>query len=291
MGLNIEYLQYDYSNFDFDYYAINQKLKEEKIKGIVICLSDMAFVPNVENLELPDDCILIYDATQILGLIAGHAVNNPFNCFNDNQNFILLGATHKTLPGPTCGLIMTRNEELAKKFDEKINPDYLRNIQLHQIASLIFTLSEFAEYGVEYSKVIVDNSNSLGAALENKGFEIIKKNKVFSHTHQLFIASRRKKISIEKCSEFGVSINVRNKPIYNGEGIRIGVQEITRYGYKDTEMKSIANILELLSVNNPSYDNEIKRQIAQLANKRKLCYYYTEDIVSDFNHFLHNNKF
>ena len=291
LGLNIEYLDYDYTNYDFDYLKINRKLKHNDIKGVVICLSDMAFVPNIENIELPNDCILIYDATQILGLIAGQIVNNPFDCFKDNQNFILLGATHKTLPGPTCGLIMTRNEKLAKRFDERINPDYLRNIQLHQITSLIFTLSEFAEYGVEYSRAIVNNSNSLGAALEDRGFEIIKKKNLFSNTHQLFISNRRKKILIEKCAEFGVSINIRNKPIYKGEGVRIGVQEITRYGYKDKDMASIAYILELLSVNNSLYDCEIKRQIAKLSNKRNLCYCYSEEIISNLNEFLHNNKF
>lgn len=291
LGLRIDYLEYDYANYDFNYAAINQKLKEEDIKGIVICLSDMAFVPNIESFKLPDNCILIYDATQILGLIAGHVVNNPFSCFNDKQNFILLGATHKTLPGPTCGLIMTRNEELAKRFDERINPDYLRNIQLHQIVSLIFTLSEFAEYGVDYSNAIVNNSNSLGAALEHRGFEIIKKENVFSHTHQLFVTSKMKKILMKKCAKFGVSINERNKPIYKGEGIRIGVQEITRYGYSDLEMESIADILELLSINTSLYDNEIKRRISELANKRKLCYCYSEKVITDFHQFLHDNKF
>ena len=53
-----------------------------------------------------------------------------------------MGATHKTLPGPTCGLIMTNNLKLAQQFDTLINPDYLRNSQLHHIFSLILTLME-----------------------------------------------------------------------------------------------------------------------------------------------------
>ena len=61
---------------------------------------------------------------------------------NCKQKFILMGATHKTLPGPTCGLIMTNNLDLAHQFDTLINPDYLRNSQLHHIFSLILTLME-----------------------------------------------------------------------------------------------------------------------------------------------------
>lgn len=56
-------------------------------------------------------------------------------------------------------------------------------------------------------------------------------------------------------------------------------------------MGSIADVLELLSKNTTLYDNEIKREISELANKRKLCYCYTEKVISEFHQFLHDNKF
>ena len=86
-------------------------------------------MPQLKKINLPENCILIFDATQILGLIATNNIENPLYWFSDEQKFILMGATHKTLPGPTCGLIMTNNLKLARQFDTLINPDYLRNSQ------------------------------------------------------------------------------------------------------------------------------------------------------------------
>lgn len=131
---------------------------------------------------------MIFDATQILGLIASDNMENPLNWFNDKQKFILMGATHKTLPGPTCGLIMTNNLELARKFDTLINPDYLRNSQLHHIFSLILTLMELEIYGHQYSSNIIKNANVLACALEKYDFTVLKASSKYTYTHQIFIS-------------------------------------------------------------------------------------------------------
>lgn len=290
LGIQTEELPYDYENKDFNYELINDKLIKENIKGVIICLSDIAFVPKVENIVLPQNCILIYDATQILGLIAGNMVSNPFNLFNDNEKFILIGATHKTFPGPTCGLIMTNNLSLANEFDRKINPDYLRNIQLHQVASLIFALAEFEMYGKDYSRQIVKNSNSLGYHLQNYGFNVINKEGKFSETHQLFVDNNKQLISKEVCSMYGISLNFRNKPIYNGNGIRIGVQEVTRYGYIENDMETIAKVFYNISKSNKN-DNEIVLMMQTLLSKRQLKYTFTKKEFDVINSFLHNYKF
>lgn len=290
LGLKTDYIPYDYKALDFNYEKVNYMLDSGDYKGIVICLSDIAFEPDIKKLSLPYNCTLIYDITQTMGLIAGKANNNPFNYFKDNENVIILGATHKTLPGPTCGLIMTRNPELSSKFDNKVNPDYLRNIQLHQIASLILTLAEFNEFGENYSSAIINNSECLGQALSNYGFDVIKKNNIFSNTHQLFISTQKNKITSEDCAKFGISLNFRNKPIYKGEGIRIGVQEITRFGYRNAEMEEIAYILYQISKDNYNSE-EIFNLINSLTNKRKLSFCFNSYDYNNLKLFLHNNKF
>lgn len=87
----------------------------------------------------------------------------------------MAGSTHKTLPGPTNGLILTNSSDIINKIDLKINPDYLRNVQLHQIMSLIFTLEEFSIFGKEYCEHMVKVANMLGKLLEEKGFNIVKR--------------------------------------------------------------------------------------------------------------------
>ena len=290
LGLTTEYLPYDYELLDFDYEKSNQLLQSGNYAGLVVCLSDIAFEPKVSRFNLPKGCVFIYDVTQTLGLIAGGVLINPFDCFSDDQDVILLGATHKTLPGPTCGLIMTRNHDLFLKFDTKINPDYLRNIQLHQVASLILTLAEFYEYGRDYSLAIVNNANVLGQCLTDYGFDVIHKNKLYSQTHQLFLSLSKKTILPEMCSKYGISLNFRDKPIYKGRGVRIGVQEITRYGYGKEEIEQIAMILNHISQQDQDEHDYIEA-INNLVRKKHLSYCFDDESYLLLENFLHDNKF
>lgn len=161
LGINTIDIPYNYDIYDFDYQETNLLLKSQKIDGILICLSDIIVMPQLKKIDLPKDCVLIFDATQILGLIATKCMENPLEWFDEEQKFILMGATHKTLPGPTCGLIMTNNLEFAHQFDTLINPDYLRNSQLHHILSLILTLMELETYGHQYCSSIINNAKGI----------------------------------------------------------------------------------------------------------------------------------
>lgn len=276
LGINTVELPYDYGKHDFNYFAANELIHNINPAGILICLSDMITLPTISKFELSEDTILIFDATQILGLIAGKVMPNPFEFFTDKQNFILMGATHKTLPGPTCGLIMTRNKSLAQKFDEKINPDFLRNNQLHHILSLSLTLLEMEYYGEEYARNIVVNANLLGSSLENKKFNIIKSGDMYTQTHQLFISMPEDHIYpfMEKCENNGITLNARFKRIYNNSGIRIGTQEVTRYGWGAPEMRKISEILALIK-NCKEPNSKIEREIATLSKKKQINYSFS----------------
>lgn len=172
LGIKTIEMPYNYDLYDFDYCQINEILNSQKIEGILICLSDIIIMPQLNRINLPEDCVLIFDATQILGLIATKSIENPLKWFNNDQKFILMGATHKTLPGPTCGLIMTNNLKLAQQFDTLINPDYLRNSQLHHIFSLILTLMELEIYGEKYCNAVINNANILAQGFPGEETEV-----------------------------------------------------------------------------------------------------------------------
>ena len=213
---------YDYNNYDFDYEKLNTLLLDDSIKGILICQSDMIFQPKLEKIKMDKNKILIYDATQVLGLIASKKIRNYLEFFDSSYQFIMAGSTHKTLPGPTNGLILTNSSDIINKIDLKINPDYLRNVQLHQIMSLIFTLEEFSIFGKEYCEHMVKVANMLGKLLEEKGFNIVKKDKIYTETHQIFILMDSKIVDkfIMRCQVYKITLNARKKQIYNGSGIR-----------------------------------------------------------------------
>lgn len=273
LGINTIEIPYNYDIYDFDYYKMNEILKSQKIDGILICLSDIIIMPQLNKIALPENCILIFDATQILGLIATKTIDNPLKWFNEDQKFIMMGATHKTLPGPTCGLIMTNNLKLAQQFDTLINPDYLRNSQLHHVLSLILTLMELEICGREYCDAIINNANKLGETLTTYDFKVVKVSLKYTYTHQLFLSMSNDAAEefYNKCVDYGVSINFRNKHLYQTCGLRIGTQEITRYGWKDDEMLIIAGILRDIR-DNKHLSQDISARINELATNKHLCY-------------------
>ena len=273
LGINTIEIPYNYDMYDFDYEKMNELLRAQKINGILICLSDIIIMPQLSKIELPEDCVLIFDATQILGLIAAKSMENPLQWFTDKQKFILMGATHKTLPGPTCGLIMTNNLELANQFDTLINPDYLRNSQLHHIFSLILTLMELEMYGQQYCSLIVNNANVLAKALVKYDFNIIKVSPKYTYTHQIFISMPENDAEkfYNKYLDYGVSINLRNKQLYKTCGLRIGTQEISRYGWNEAEMLIIAEILRDIR-DNEQFSKDISQKINMLSSNKKICF-------------------
>lgn len=289
LGIRTEELPYDYNSFDFDYEKINQVLCNKNIKGILVCLSDIIQMPQLNKFDLPPDCTLIFDATQILGLIAANKLPNPLDWYTDTDNFILMGATHKTLAGPTCGLIMTKNLTLANKFDTLINPDYLRNNQLHHILSLILSLMELEVYGSEYADTIVNNANALGSNLSAHNFNVLKANSTYTCTHQLFVSMpfQQAQSFYNKCATYGVSLNLRNKPLYHMCGIRIGTQQVSRYKWKEDKMQSIAQILADI-YNDTSNPDDIHDRINSLSRNKEIGYTFDQLMYETVFSCLHN---
>ena len=98
----------------------------------------------------------------------------------------MFGAAHKTLPGVTCGLILTNNLTLLQKY-ETINPDFLRNTHFHHILSLITTLIEFEKFGNAYSRNILQMVKNLSKKLIRSGFTLVSGER-YSETHQIWLS-------------------------------------------------------------------------------------------------------
>lgn len=279
-NLGIKYLPmpYDYRNYQIDYAALNKLMKDEKdLSFIIFCQSDILIPPDLDLIDLPDNVGVIYDASQTLGLIASNVHNNPLNY--KNNNMILIGGTHKTLPGPTCGLIMTNNKDHADKIDFIISPTLLRNIQPNNIMALCLSLIEQKETGVEYQQKIVNNANTLGKYLNELGIDVVQPIKnTYSQTHQLFIKFNENDVDriYRNALHYNITLNKRISQLYTG--IRIGVQEITRYNYSDKDLRRIAELLYLISLDKLD-DTKIRDLCADL-RQQKIPHYILNDIFT-----------
>ncbi len=287
LGLNVFYAAYNIQENELDYGKVNEMVKREKIKFILLAPSDIIRAPALEKLEL-DNTILLYDASQTFGLIAGKQLPNPLNTC---RRIIMFGGTHKTLPGPTCGLIMTKDPELYHMWEHRVNPTFMRNSQMHQVVSLLFCLLEMRFYGTAYSSAIVDLSNRLAKELSDFSFNVIRAdNDGYSYTHQVFIEcpiEMRDRI-FRNGIIHRVTLNDKSKAIFNNSGIRLGTQEIARYGWGAPEIKKITTILDQLRSTNP--DRKFILQIKESLPPKVVHYTFPQKTIDRFkNLILHQN--
>ncbi len=196
---------------------------------------------------------LMYDAAHVLGLIVGKAWENPLKQGAD----ILTSSTHKTFPGPQGGLIATNTKEDYKAVGKVVFPMFVSNHHLHRLAATAVTGIEMKIWGVEYTRQIIRNAKALAEALSEQGFKVIGENKGYTESHQVIVDVKEYGGGAKAASaleEANIILNKNllpwDKPedIKNPSGLRIGVQEVTRWGMKEDEMREIAGFMKMVVI-------------------------------------------
>ncbi|MCD7909332.1 MAG: hypothetical protein LUH04_16945 [Clostridium sp.] len=278
LGLNVFDTPYIAENYDLDYKALNDIIHTENIKFILLAPSDIIKPLEVQHIDLSDS-ILLYDISQIMGMIYVGLINNPLNY---SDNIVMFGGTHKTLPGPTSGLILTNNDLIYAEIERNINPKYLRNTQMHQVVSLLFALLELEYYGNTYLTEVRNSADRLGHILSEKGFDIACINGKCSSTHQVFIHCSHELMHLlhHNSNLNGITLNKKEKDLFRGAGIRLGVQEISRYGWNNEALQTIGSIFHELSKEQCSSEsiNRLKKELPE----KKILYTFPQEIVDHF---------
>ena len=276
LGVKYDKVPYDFDNYQIDYVALNEMIATDNYTFLIFCQSDVINPPDISKINISNNIGVIYDGTQTLGLIAGKILDNPL----DNKNLVLIGGAHKTLPSPSCGLIMTNNEQFAKKLKNNITPNYLRNTQPNHIAALLLCLIEQEKFGKDYQLKTVQLANSLGEALEKKHFNIAKISKDrYTYTHQLFILMSEAEASnfYLAAKKYNISLNQKHKQLFNDDGIRIGTQQISRYNWSDFEIEQLAELLYLLKKTDKNADKILK--LREYLISKKIPQFEYENII------------
>lgn len=254
LGFKVFPVVFDKKELTIDFEKTKKQILKIKPKFIVIGGSVILFPQPVKELKKvcqKTGTILIYDAAHVLGLISSGFFQDPLKEGAD----IITSSTHKTFPGPQGGLILGNiNEELQKTIRKKVFPGTSSNHHLHRIPPLYFTLLEMKKFGKAYCRQIIKNSQSLAKELYNLGFDVSGSNKGFTRTHQVLVDVRTvgggdfvarlcesANIILNKNVLLGDVVDVKNP-----NGLRIGVQEMTRFGMKEKEMKEIAKLMKRL---------------------------------------------
>lgn len=282
IGQKVVTAPYNFAINDLDYDKLNAQVKEEDIKYVLLCPSDLVKVLDVEKIDTTN-CILMYDCSQVMGLIAGGLAPNPMKT---KSNLIMLAGTHKTFPGPASGIIMTNEKYLHDKLEKMINPTLTRHPQMHQKICLLFALIEFEQYGAAYMSHMVHCSNYLGKKLREYGFEVGEFDGHVSQTHQVFFYTSKEVMDqiYDNAYKCKVTLNKKHKTLFHDYGIRLGTQEIARYNWDDAALDTIAAIIEKLTHKDLNVD-EVRKMIATLPPK-KIQFAFPDEVVDRFRELM-----
>ncbi len=214
---------------------------------------------------------LFADIAHIAGLVAAGEHPSPFP-----HAHVVTTTTHKTLRGPRGGMIMTNDEDIAKKINSAIFPGIQGGPLMHIIAAKAVGFREnLKPEWKEYAKDVKANAKVLAEVLTNRGYDIVSGG---TENHMVLVSFLNKNFSGKDADlALGNARITVNKNTVPGEtrspfvtsGIRIGSPALTARGMKTEEFKWIANkIADILDdIENKELQAKIKEEVKELASK------------------------
>ena len=247
-------LIYDENDENFEtinYDAVREVCLEHKPKMLLCGYSAYPRTIHFDKMrEIADECgaYLMCDIAHIAGLVAGGVHSSPFPYAH-----VVTTTTHKTLRGPRGGLILTNDEEIAKKIDRAVFPGSQGGPLMHIISGKAVCFGEALEPDFKvYSKKVVDNAQALANGLISRGFRLVSG----GTDNHLMLVDLRDKLPNNTGKEVAVwmegagmianhnGIPKDPRPPMQTSGIRLGTPAVTTRGMGSREMDKIADWID-----------------------------------------------
>lgn len=246
-------LVYDESRDDagyIDYDAVEAVCMEHKPKLLICGYSAYPRVIDFDRFRaIADKCgaLLMCDMAHIAGLVAGGAHPSPFP-----QCDVVTTTTHKTLRGPRGGLILTNDEDLAKKMDKAVFPGTQGGPLMHIIAAKAVNFGEnlkpeFRQYAAD----IVTNAKALAQVLVDGGLTIATGG---TENHLALIDLRPShpdvtgKMAAQWLTDAGIITNKNTvskdeRSPFQTSGVRLGTPALTTRGLDEAAIREVGQII------------------------------------------------
>lgn len=215
--------------------------------------------------------ILMADIAHVAGLVVAGEYPNPFPYAD-----IVTTTTHKTLRGPRGGLILTNNEEYAKKIDKAVFPGMQGGPLMHVIAGkAVGFMENLKPTWKEYAKAVKLNAKTLAEVLMQRGYKVVSDG---TDNHLVLLSLLDKEFSGKDADlalgNAGITVNKNAVPgeirsPFVTSGVRIGSPALSARGFKEKEFVIIANkIADVLDdIKNTQKQALIKSELKELAIK------------------------
>ena len=194
---------------------------------------------------------ILYDGAHVLGLILGGQFQDPWR---EGATWVT-ASTHKTFPGPQRGVILADLDEADEKrywpaANRGVFPGSSSNHHLHSLPGLLVAIREMRQHGQAYAAQVVANAQALGRALDDAGIAVEARDFGYTRSHQIAVnvaAHGGGVAAALRLEANDVIVNYNLLPTdtdaRNPSGLRIGVQEMTRYGMREADVQDLAGLI------------------------------------------------
>lgn len=252
-----------------DYDALRELAKKEQPKMIIAGAS--AYPRAIDFAKFAEiahevGAYLFVDMAHIAGLVAAGLHQSPIPYAD-----VVTTTTHKTLRGPRGGVILTNDEELAKKFNKAIFPGTQGGPLEHVIAAKAVCFGEALKPEFKaYQQNVVTNARVLADALQKQGFDLVSGG---TDNHLMLIDLRKTGVTGKelqrRLDEVYITANknaIPNDPEspFVTSGMRIGTPAVTTRGFGAPEMLRIAEFIWQAATDFDNKANDIRRNVRDI---------------------------
>lgn len=275
-GKNYNFISYGLTDEGFiDYDQLEKLAKENKPKLIVAGASAYPRAIDFERISKVAKEVGAYfmvDMAHIAGLVAAGQHQSPVPYAD-----VVTTTTHKTLRGPRGGMILTNDEEIAKKINKSIFPGTQGGPLMHVIAAKAVCLGEALKPEFKaYGEQVVKNAAALANGLLARGFDLVSGG---TDNHLMLVDLRPFSITgkelEKKLDEVYITVNknaIPNDPEkpFVTSGVRIGTPAVTTRGLVEEDMEKIAEFIYLTASDFDNKADEIRAGVTELCKKYPL---------------------
>ena len=255
-----------------DYDQLRKIAIEQKPQLIVAGASAYPRIIDFKKIKEIADLVgakLMVDMAHIAGLVATGLHPNPLEYAD-----IVTSTTHKTLRGPRGGLILTNDEEIAKKIDRSVFPGIQGGPLMHIIAAKAVSFKEaLAPSFTDYAKQVIKNAQHLSESLKQLGYRIVSGG---TDNHLLLVDVKASvgltgKLAEETLDSVNITCNKNTIPNdtekpFITSGLRLGSAAVTTRGFKEKEMQLVATLIDKALKNHQNKEalDDIQKQVITL---------------------------
>ncbi len=276
-GMYYNFVSYGLNNETemIDYDEVERLAKEHKPKLLVAGASAYPRIIDFERLANIAHSVGAYfmvDMAHIAGLVAAGEHPSPVPYAD-----VVTTTTHKTLRGPRGGMILTNDEELAKKINKAIFPGIQGGPLMHVIAAKAVSFGEALKPEFkDYQHRVVENARVLAEALLAEGFDLVSGG---TDNHLMLVDLRPMKITGKEFEARldAVHITVNKNAIPNDpekpfvtSGVRVGTPAVTSRGLGTEDMKTIARLFKLTATDFENSAEAIRAEVDAICKKYPL---------------------